>query len=168
LGSLQFQAGNAAEGGPTFGAAVENNFVATAFTKLLGDFAAQDIKAALADQYALLDYCYGVPLDRQGANAADLVSKQNTGTLKQRECYSGYHAPHGSGGLLVVLADLLALNGETAVAKIYYDAAASTRDYPTWPLKGLVERRRAGETVTFEKAALVAGTCGSCHSNTLP
>ncbi len=169
LASLELRAGNAAEGGPRFAAAARNNFVATAFINVLGDFGAQDAKKGLQDHYALLDYCNGGPLDRSGAEAAAFVAKQNAGTLKQRECYSGYHAPHGSPGLVLILADLHALNGEPAAAKAYYDAVTRANDYATWPLKPLVERRRAGgDPVSFGHAAAVAGTCGTCHTNTLP
>lgn len=168
LASLELRSGNVAQGGPRFAAAARNNAIATGFINVLGDFAANDAKKALQDEYALLEHCNGGALDRTGADAEAFVAKQNAGTLKQRECYSGYHAPHGSPGLTLILADLHALNGEPAVAKAYYDALTRANDYPTWPLKPLVERRRAGEAATFGQAAAIAGTCGTCHTNALP
>lgn len=168
LASLELRAGNVAQGGPRFAAAARNNAVATGFISVLGDFAAQDAKKALEDHYTLIEYCNGGPVDRSGADAGAFVAKQNAGSLKQRECYSGYHAPHGSPGLMLILADLHALNGQPAAAKAYYDALTRANDYPTWPLRPLVERRREGEAVAFGQAAAIAGTCGTCHTNALP
>lgn len=168
LASLELRSGNAAQGGPRFAAAARHNAVATGFINVLGDFAMQDAKKALADHYAVIDFCNGAPVDRGGANADAFVAKQNAGSLVQRECYSGYHAPHGSPGLVLILADLHALNGQPAAAKAYYDALTRSTDYASWPLKPLAERRRAGEAATFGQAAAVANTCGTCHTNSLP
>jgi hypothetical protein len=169
LASLELAAGNVAEGGPRFATAVANNRVATAFITVLGDLQMRDPVRALADMYAMLDYCNGAPLARDGGDAVAYVAKANAGTLAQRECYSGYHAPHGTTGELLILADLLALDGKAEIARIYYDALAAATDYPTWALKPLVERRRGGtQAAELATVGVITSTCATCHTNTLP
>ena len=104
-----------------------------------------------------------------GSDAAAYVAKQNAGTLVHRECYSGYYAPHGSSGELLILGDLAALTGATQAATAYYTAAQGTSDYSTWALQPLVERRLSGaQPAQLSTEVLVASTCATCHTNTLP
>lgn len=167
--SFELASGNFQEGGPRFALAAQHNRVATAFMTVLGDLGMGDHARAREDMYALLEYCNSGPLDRSGADAARFVEKANAGSLAQRECYSGYHAAHASAGELLILADLHALNGETDAARRYYDAIPSVADYPTWPLKPLLERRRSGaQPAAANTIGAIANTCGTCHTNTLP
>jgi hypothetical protein len=167
--SQELAAGNFEEGGPRFAVASQHNRVATAFITVLGDLQRRDLPRALEDMYAMLEYCNGGPLERSGGDALGFVAKANAGQLAQRECYSGYHAAHGSAGELLILADLHAVNGQAEAARRYYDAVPGVADYPTWPLKPLLERRRSGaQAATAETASAVANTCGTCHTNTLP
>jgi len=167
--SLEFAAGNFQEGGPRFALAMQHNRVATAFITVLGDLQMGDMARAQEDMYAFLEYCNSGPLDRNGGDAVRFVEKANAGALAQRECYSGYHAAHASAGELLILADLHAINGNAAAARKYYDAVQSVSDYPTWPLKPLLERRRSGaQAAAANTVSAIANTCGTCHTNTLP
>ncbi len=167
--SIEFATGNFQEGGPRFALAVQHNRVATAFITVLGDLQMGDMASALEDMYAMLEYCNGGPLARDGGDAARFVEKANAGALAQRECYSGYHAAHASAGELLILADLHAINGNAAAARKYYDAVMAVSDYPTWPLKPLLERRRSGaQLAATATIGAIANTCGTCHTNTLP
>jgi hypothetical protein len=117
----------------------------------------------------MLEYCNGGALARDGGDALGFVAKANGGALAQRECYSGYHAPHASAGELLILADLHAVNGNVAAARKYYDAILKVSDYPTWPLKPLLDRRRSGaQTAAADTVDAIANACGTCHTNTLP
>jgi hypothetical protein len=167
--SLEFATGNFEEGGPRFERAMQHNRVANAFITVLGDLGRGDMPSALEDMYAMLEYCNSGPLDRSGGDALRFVEKANAGALAQRECYSGYHAAHATTGELLILADLHAVNGDAATARKYYDAVLTVSDYPTWPLKPLLERRRSGaQAPTPDLVDAIAGTCGTCHTNTLP
>lgn len=167
--SLEFGAGNFEEGGPRFALAAQHNRVATAFITVLGDLQMGDMPRALEDMYAMLEYCNNGPLARDGGDAMRFVEKANAGSLIQRECYSGYHAAHASAGELLILADLHAINGEAEAARRYYDAVLKVADYPTWPLKPLLERRRSGaQAAAADTISAIANTCGTCHTNTLP
>jgi hypothetical protein len=167
--TLEFSTGNFEEGGPRFALAAQHNRVATAFITVLGDLRMGDMARALEDMYAMLEYCNSGALDRNGGDALRFVAKANAGTLAQRECYSGYHAAHASAGELLILADLHAVNGNPEAARKYYDAVLSVSDYPTWPLKPLLERRRSGaQAAAANTVAAIADTCGTCHTNTLP
>lgn len=169
LGSQQLAAGDIARGQATFTTAVANNHVATALITVIFDLQMRNTAQALEDMYALLEYCNGGPLDRTGANAAAYVAKANAGALAQRECYSGYHAPHGTSGELLILADLHALNGQPTAARTYYDVLPTVTDYPTWALAPLVERRRAGtQAPELATVGAITNLCATCHTNTLP
>lgn len=167
--SAELASGNVQEGGPRFARAAQHNRVATAFITVLGDLAMGDHPRAREDMYAMLDFCNSGALDRAGGDAARFVEKANAGALAQRECYSGYHAAHGSAGELLILADLHAITGEAEAARRYYDAIPGVSDYATWPLKPLVERRRSGaQPAAADTIGAIANTCGTCHTNTLP
>jgi hypothetical protein len=169
LASIELASGNVTEGGPRFATAVANNHVATGLILVIGDLQMRNAAKALEDMYAMLEYCNAGPLDRTGGDAVAYVAKANTGVLAQRECYSGYHAPHGTTGELLILADLNALNGKPTVARTYYDALQGASDYATWALKPLVERRRSGaQAPDLATVDTITTTCATCHTNTLP
>ena len=169
LAAMQLAGGDTTDGQATFATAAMNNRAATGFIKVLLDLQQQNPAQALADMYGLLDYCNGGALDRSGADAAAYVQKQNSGALVHRECYSGFFAPHGSSGELLVLADLQAVNGNAQAASAYFTALQGTSDYATWPLKPYVERRIAGQQPADPRVvAGIASTCGTCHTDTLP
>jgi hypothetical protein len=169
LAQIELSTGDTAEGQPTLATAATNNRAATEFIDVIDDLVAKDTTAALADMYTLLEYCNGGPLDHAGADAAAYVAKQNAGTLAHRQCYSGFFSPHGSSGEILILADLHALNGDAQAATAYYTAVQSTDDYPTWPLKPLVERRLAGTQVAdIGLATTITTSCTTCHTNSLP
>lgn len=168
LGAMELAAGDGSDGGPTLATAAMNNHAATGLIKVIGDLQQQMPAAALADMYTLLEYCNGAPLDHAGGDAASYVAKQNAGTLVQRECYSGYYAPHGSSGEILILADLQALNGNASAATAYYTALQSVTDYSTWALKPAVERRIAGtQAADIGSLTLITSACATCHTNAL-
>jgi len=169
LASIELAAGNVAEGGPRFATAMANNHVANGLIIVIGDLQIGNTTKALTDMYAMLEYCNGGPLDRSGGDAAAYVAKANAGSLAQRECYSGYHAPHGTTGELLILADLNALNGNAQIARAYYDALQGATDYATWALGPLVERRRSGaQAPDLATVGTITNTCATCHTNALP
>ncbi|HEX4422343.1 MAG TPA: hypothetical protein VH165_30730 [Kofleriaceae bacterium] len=169
LASVELSQGDVADGGPRFATAVMNNQIATGLIAVIGDLHMQNAAKALDDMYALLEDCNAGPLDRAGGDAAAYVAKQNAGMLAQRECYSGYHAPHGSPGELLILADLHAITGNADAARAYYSALKGATDYATWPLAPLVERRLSGaQPADLAGAGVITSTCATCHSNTLP
>jgi len=169
LASIELAAGNVAAGGRQFAAAMADNRVANALTFVIGDLQIGNATQALADMSAIFEYCNGGPLDPSGGDAAAFVAKANAGSLAQRECYSGYHAPHGTAGELLILADLNALEGNAQIARGYYDALQGVADYPTWALRPLVERRRSGaQAPDLATVGTITSTCATCHTNTLP
>jgi hypothetical protein len=168
LASLQLGSGDFENGGKTFAAGFKVNPLAGGITAILGKLQQKDAPGALADMYQMLDYCNRGPVDRKGADAEAFAVKQNEGTLSHRECYSGYHAMHGSEGMLVIAGDLHAINNDQAAAALYYRAAQKSTNYPTWALKPLVERRLSSATpIDMDGAFVLSATCQSCHTNTL-
>ena len=136
---------------------------------MIGDIQMQNLTTALNDAYKLVEYCNGGPVDHAGADAAAIVAKQNAGTFVQRECYSGFYAPHGTDGLLPgARRPPRARRQHEAAAQAYYAACRATglRD---WPLKPVVERRvsrhAAGGHGTL---GIITSTCATCHANELP
>jgi len=168
LGFMLMQGGDIADGQQAFATAVPFNHAATGFMKVIADEVQHNPSGALDDMYALFEFCNGGSLDRTGAEAASYVAKMNSGALAHRECYSGYFAPHGSSGELLVMADLHALNGNQQAATAYYNAVKSTSDYATWALQPLVQRRVSGaQPADLGTTTLVTGSCVTCHTDKL-
>jgi hypothetical protein len=169
LGAMELSGGDTADGGPTFATAAMNNHAATGLISVIGDLQMQSPSTALADMYKLVEYCNGAPVDHEGADAAAIVTKQNAGTFIQRECYSGFYAPHGSEGLLLVLGDLHALAGDAPAASAYYAALQQATDYSTWALAPLVQRRISGaQPADAATVGRITSTCATCHTTSQP
>lgn len=167
LASLQLASGDPA-GAQTMQTAIANNHAATSFIAVLFDLQMQNTAKALDDMYALFEFCNGAPLARDGSAAAAYAAKMAAGSLRHRECYSGFFAPHGSPGELFIMADLHALNGQPAAATAYYNAIANAPDAGAWPLAPLLSRRLAGtQAADLGTTSLVASGCGTCHTNSL-
>ena len=168
LSELELSGGDPADGGPTFAAAVMNNHAATGFISVIGDLFQQQPQTALGDMYKLVEFCNGGAVDHAGADAAAIVAKQNAGGMVHRECYSGFFAPHGSEGLMLVLGDLQAVNGNATAAEAYYQAAQQATGYATWPMKPIVERRLSGaQAADPATLAQITSTCATCHVSNL-
>jgi hypothetical protein len=169
LGETELAGGDPTDGLPTLQTAAQNNPAASTFIKVIGDLEQGSASTGLTDMYMLFDFCNGGAVDQSGADAMAYVGKMNAGALVHRECYSGYYAPHGSPGELLVMAELEALNGDTTAANAWLAAVQSATDYATWPLKPYVERRLSGaQAVSGQTVALIAATCGTCHLNAMP
>jgi hypothetical protein len=168
LGSIELASGDTADGGPTFAKAIPYNHAATSFMKVISDLQARDPATGLSDMYGLFEFCNGGALDHSGGDAAGYVSKMNAGSLVHRECYTGYFAPHGSSGELLIIGDLHAITGNAAAATAYYHAVTMTSDYATWPLKPLVERRLSGaQPADPATLGAITSSCATCHTRSL-
>jgi hypothetical protein len=168
LATLQLSGGDVAAGQETFAFGMQKNPAASGFISVIFKLQQQDVPGALEAYHQLIEYCYGGPVDHDGADAGAFLARANAATLAHRECYSGYHAPHGTEGLLLLGGDLHALNGKAESAGHYYAAVQAASNYSTWPLKPLLERRIDGTEPPSIAADLGLTGCGSCHTNALP
>lgn len=96
--------------------AIANNLPATLFGKLSQEAAMGDAASAADTIAVVLEYCTGSPLDREQPDAAGYVARGNAAGLSHRECYSGYFAPHGTEGLMLIMGDLEWTLGNEEVA----------------------------------------------------
>ena len=168
LATLQLSSGDVASGQETFAFGMQKNPAAGGFFSIIFKLQQQDAPGALDAFYQLIEYCYGGPVDHDGADAGAFLARANVATLAHRECYSGYHATHGTEGLLLLGGDLHALNGNAQAAGQYYAAVTAASNYALWPLKPLLERRINGTEQPSLAAAMGLTGCGSCHTNALP
>ena len=168
LATLQLSSGDVVSGQETFAFGMQKNPAAGGFFSIIFKLQQQDATGALDAFYQLIEYCYGGPVDHAGADAGAFVARANVATLAHRECYSGYHATHGTEGLLLLGGDLHALNGNAQAAGQYYAAVKAASNYSFWPLKPLLERRINGTEQPSLAAAMGLTGCGSCHTNALP
>ena len=122
LATLQLSSGDVVSGQETFAFGMQKNPAASGFISIIFKLQQQDAPGALDAFYQLIEYCYGGPVDHDGADAGEYLARANVATLAHRECYSGYHAPHGTEGLLLLGGDLHALNGNAQAAGQYYAA----------------------------------------------
>jgi len=168
LATLQLGSGDVASGQENLALGMEKNPAASGFIAVIFKLQQQDVPGALGAFYQLLEYCSGGPVDHEGADAGAYVARANAATLVHRECYSGYHATHGTEGLLLLAGDVHALNGNAPAAGQYYTAVQAAKNYPSWPLKPLLERRINGTEPPSLAATTGLTACGSCHTNALP
>lgn len=141
----------------------KNNVPANRIGRLTFALVQSDPKTALDLFYDVMDHCLDRKADRSEPPVEEFVAKANQGALAHRECYSGYFAPHGTEGALFVGAELVAVNGNAALAKKFYQAASESRSYETWKLRAVNERRLAGEPAKVENMVAVV-QCGTCHT----
>lgn len=168
LATLQLSSGDVASGQENFALGMQKNPAASGFISIIFKLQQQDVAGALDAFYQLIEYCSGGPVDHEGAGAGAYVASANAATLVHRECYSGYHATHGTEGLLLLAGDVHALNGNTEAAARYYSAVQAAQNYASWSLKPLLERRINGTEQPSLGATIGLTGCGSCHTNTLP
>nr|HEX4315301.1 hypothetical protein [Kofleriaceae bacterium] len=164
LGELELAHGDPSDGGPTFATAAMHNPAATGLIRVIGDLLQQQPQAALSDMYGLYEFCNGGAVDHAGGDAAAIVAKQNAGAMVHRECYSGFYAPHGTEGMMLVLGDLQAINGNGSAAQAYYAAVQQATGYATWPMQAVVQRRVSGaQAADPATVARITSTCATCH-----
>ena len=168
LATLQLGNGDVVSGQENFALGMQKNPAAGGFISIIFKLQQQDVTGALAAFYQLIEYCSGGPVDHEGAGAGAYVARANVATLVHRECYSGYHATHGTEGLLLLAGDVHALNGNAQAAGQYYSAVQAAKNYASWPLKPLLERRINGTEQPSLAATIGLTGCGSCHTNSLP
>jgi len=168
LATLQLGSGDVATGQQTFAFAMQKNPAASGFISVIFKLQQQDAAGALDAFDQLLAYCYGGPVDPDGADAGAFLARANAATLAHRECYSGYHATHGTEGVLLLAGDVHALNGNTEAAGRYYAAAQGATNHASWPLAPLLQRRMNGTEPASLGATTGLTACGTCHTNTLP
>ncbi len=168
LATLQLSSGDVVSGQETFAFGMQKNPAAGGFFSIIFKLQQQDAPGALDAFHQLIEYCYGGPVDHDGADVGAFLARANVATLAHRECYSGYHATHGTEGLLLLGGDLQALNGNAQAAGQYYAAVKAANNYAFWPLKPLLERRINGTEQPSLAAAMGLTGCGSCHTNALP
>jgi hypothetical protein len=172
LGTIEMQGGMPAAGAQTYGTALMNNPAAGNFIKVIGDLQAaaqgdpQGTQRALADMNTLFTFCNDGTLP---SDPTAYVAAQNAGSLAHRECFTGYFAPHGSEGELLVMGDVNALTGNMAAAAQWYAAMESSTAFSAWPLKPLAEGRIHGtQAPPVSEVMGIAATCGTCHLGSLP
>jgi hypothetical protein len=168
LATLQLSSGDVVAGQESFALGMQKNPAASGFISIIFELQEQDAPGALGAFHQLFEYCSGGPVDHDGADASEYAARANAATLAHRECYSGYHATHGTEGLLLLAGDVHALNGNAQAAGRYYAAAQAGRNYASWPLRPLLERRMNGTEQASLAAAIGLTGCGSCHTNALP
>ncbi|HXI56948.1 MAG TPA: hypothetical protein VNO55_12865 [Polyangia bacterium] len=144
-----------------------NNVPASSVGRLNTALRMSNLPAARDVMFGVLDFCAGTPLDHANPDVAGYVERANAASLVHRECYSGYHAMHGTEGILLITGDLVALAGNAELAKRFYTATQSSSTFGTWALKDLLERRLDGQqpAAAGELSGIVA--CSTCHINEL-
>jgi len=143
----------------------DSNFVAASVGRTTWALVVGDSAGALEIMYAWLNYCSGGGLDHDNPDVDAFVDAANASSLKQRECYSGYYAMHGTEGELLQIGDLYASAGNTRVANLYYTAMRRATNYASWPVKALAERRIDGTQPAAPDDLVGVIACATCHIN---
>jgi len=148
--------------------AISNNFPASTALGLGAALRMGDLAGALDTMYGLFDYCNGgAKIDRVNPDVNAFVDKANAAGFVHRECYSGYHAMHGTEGLLLLIGDISALMGNGQVAALYYNGMRRATNYASWPLQPLAERRISGAQPAKASDLSAVRACTTCHVSQL-
>jgi hypothetical protein len=142
---------------------IANNIPASSVTRAIGSILQRDLKGAYDAIWAMMDFCAGAPLDRNNPDVDTYVDRANKSDLRHRECYSGYHAEHGTEGTLLLAGDLAALNGNASGGARMYAGMKRARNYGTWGLRALAERRVSGDLKAVPENMFNISACTSCH-----
>jgi hypothetical protein len=163
LSATQAGGGDFEGAGKSMEIAIANNLPASAVTRAVGSLLQRDVKGAYEVIWAMMDFCAGAPLDRNNPDVDTYVDRANKSDLRHRECYSGYHATHGTEGTLLLAGDLAALNGNAAGAVRVYAGMKRSTNYSTWALRDLAERRISGDLKAVPENMFNISACTSCH-----
>jgi hypothetical protein len=167
LAGLQASRGDPAAA-QTTQVAVSNNFPASTALGIGAALQMGNLPGVLDIMYGLFEYCNGgVKIDRANPDVDAFVDKANAAGFVHRECYSGYHAMHGTEGLLLMIGDISALTGSGQVAARYYNGMRRATNYATWPLQPLAERRISGAQPAIPGDLNSVRSCTTCHVNQL-
>ena len=163
LSATQAGAGDFESSRKSMAIGVANNIPASAITSLVGSLVQKDIKGAEDSIWMMMDFCTGAPLDRTSPDIDTYVDRANKSDLKHRECFSGYHAEHATEGTLLIAGDLAALNGNATSAARMYAGMKRAKNFGTWGLRALAERRIAADLKAVPENMLSISACSSCH-----
>jgi hypothetical protein len=163
LSATQAGGGDFEGSGKSMEIAIANNIPASSVTRAIGSLLQQDVKGAYEVIWAMMDFCAGTPLDRNNPDVDTYVDRANKSDLRHRECYSGYHATHGTEGTLLIAGDLAALSGNASGAARMYAGMKRATNYGTWGLRNLAERRVSGDLKIVPENMFNISACTSCH-----
>jgi hypothetical protein len=163
LSATQAGAGDFEASGKSMEIAIANNIPASSVTRAIGSLLQRDLKGAYEVIWQMMDFCAGAPLDRANPDVDTYVDRANRADLRHRECYSGYHAMHGTEGTLLLAGDLAALNGNASGAAKMYAGMKRSTNYGTWGLRNLAERRISGYLKAVPENMFNISACTSCH-----
>jgi len=148
--------------------ATENNYSASSVGRTIVAIAMRDPASALDIMYNWLKYCNNGSLDRANPDMTQFVSTANAGGFVQRECYSGAFGSHGTEGELLLTGDLFAIAGNTDTANLYYNAIPQAKNYDSWPLRPLVQRRIDNSQPVVRGDLQAVASCTTCHTEKIP
>jgi hypothetical protein len=163
LSATQAGGGDFEGAGKSMEIAIANNIPASSVTRAVGSLLQQDVKGAYEVIWAMMDFCAGAPLDRKSPDVDAYVDRANKSDLRHRECYSGYHATHGTEGTLLIAGDLAALNGNASGAARMYAGMKRSTNYGTWALRDLADRRISDDLKAVPENMFNISACTSCH-----
>ena len=163
LSATQAGGGDFEASGKSMAIGIANNIPASSVTRAIGSILQKDVKSAYELIWAMMDFCAGAPLDRSNPDVDTYVDRANKSDLRHRECFSGYHAEHGTEGTLLLAGDLAALSGNATGAARMYAGTKRSRNYGTWGLRTLAERRISGDLKAVPENLFNISACTSCH-----
>lgn len=111
------------------------------------DLPASDPRFAEAPEalWDALAACVGEPIAREGFDYVARYAHLETTTGPRRVCWNGEKAPHSLEGVLFHLGELTVKSGDAALARAIFEDVQTSRDYPVWPFRELLEERLASD-----------------------
>ncbi len=130
---------------------------------------------AVDDQWRNLDVCADAKLDRKNPDFGPYMALERHDGVK-RACWNSWIAPHNFEGFFLNMGDMVVKAGDASTGRKLYAQAKLSKQYDTWPLRDLLERRiaqaednvamfRAKEAGEAERKIMgqTAFACTGCH-----
>jgi hypothetical protein len=132
-------------------------------------------RGALEHMWRNVEACIGEGADRANPDYARFM-RLETREGPKRVCWNSEIAPHNFEGFFLNFGDMLVKSGQVDTARVMYRNATLSREYPSWPYRGVLEARlrdAAANVAAFRVAPPAPGAprmmvespfaCVGCH-----
>jgi hypothetical protein len=108
---------------------------------------------ALEDEWKNVDKCIDAAIDRKNPDFAPYMALERRDGPK-RACWNSWIAPHNFEGFFLNMGDMVVKSGDPETGRRLYAQAKLSKQYDSWPLKDVLERRiaQAPENVALFRA----------------
>ena len=118
----------------------------------------KQFKEGLEWQWKTMELCTDSSIDRNNLDYSPYMYLETHQGAK-RACWNSWIAPHNFEGFFLNMGDMLVKQGDWKTAIKIYNNAKLSKDYCTWPYRGMLERRQRLSDRPLTVSEFVAVVC---------